>query len=426
MQIIIITAGSRGDVQPFVALGQGLKGKGHQVSVCTHSSFEEFVTQYGLEYRFMNDDMIRFLVSDQGHEVVESADGALGWLKTAIKVSKHFKPIMRRMLEEEWQASQGADLIIYHPKAAGGYDIAEKLNIPLIISLPLPLMTPTRAFPCILFSKVKLGGWFNRLSYSFIPYAAAMYSGLINRWRREVLDLPPRRITAGARVRSNGEPVPVLYAYSPHVLPRPNDWPETAVVTGYWFLDRVNDPWQPPKELEEFLAAGPPPVYVGFGSIAGKDPAQTGSMVLEALKISGQRGILASGWGGMEASLLPDTVFKIEQVPHDWLLPRVAAVVHHGGAGTTAAGLRAGKPTIICPFFGDQPFWGSRMVALGVGPEPIPQKKLTAEKLASAITIAVTDKEMQQRAAELGQKIQGENGVESAIRFIEAFIKVRS
>jgi len=145
------------------------------VSVCTHSSFEEFVTQYGLEYRFMNDDMVSFLVSDRGHEVVEFADGALGWLKTAIKVSKQFKPIMRRMLEEEWQASQGADLIIYHPKAAGSYDIAEKLNIPLLISLPLPLLTPTRAFPCTLFSKVKLGGWFNRLSYSFIIYADAMY-----------------------------------------------------------------------------------------------------------------------------------------------------------------------------------------------------------------------------------------------------------
>jgi len=426
MRISIITAGSQGDVQPFVALGQALKRSGHQVSVCTHASFGGFVTQYGLEYRFMNDDMVRFLLSDQGHEVIESADGASGWLKTAVKVNKQFKPIMRRMLEEEWEASQDADLIIYHPKAAGGYDIAEKRGIPLIISLPLPLLTPTRAFPCILFSRVKLGGWFNRVSYSFLRYASAMYMGLINRWRREVLKLPSRRITSGTQIRSNGEPVPVLYSYSPHVLPRPSDWPETAVATGYWFLDRENDPWKPSQELEAFLDAGSPPVYVGFGSIAGKDPEKTASTIVEALQISGQRGILASGWGGLAASRLPDTIFKIDQVPHEWLLPQVASVVHHGGAGTTAAGLRAGKPTLVCPFFGDQPFWGARMVALGVGPEPIPQKRLTAERLAAAIRIMATDNDMQRRAAQLGQKIRAEDGVGNAVRFIEAFTKTES
>jgi sterol 3beta-glucosyltransferase len=141
---------------------------------------------------------------------------------------------MRQMLEEEWEASQDADLIMYHPKAAGGYDIAEKLGIPLIITLPWPPMTPTRAFPCILFSGVKLGGWFNRLSYSFLPYAAAMCLALINCWRRDVLGLPSRRITACTRVRSNKESVPGLYSYSPHVLSRPSDWSETAVASGYF------------------------------------------------------------------------------------------------------------------------------------------------------------------------------------------------
>jgi sterol 3beta-glucosyltransferase len=426
MRVTIITAGSRGDVQPFVALGQGLRNNGHQVSVCTHASFEEFVTQYGLEYRFMNDDMVRFLLSNQGHEMIASADGAFGWLKSTIKVNKQFKPIMRRMLDEEWAASRDADLIIYHPKAVGGYDIAEKRGIPLIISLPLPLMTPTRAFPCILFSRVKLGGWFNRLSYSFLRYAAAMYSGLINRWRKDTLSLPPRRVTTGTRTRGNGESVPVLYSYSPHVLPRPADWPATDLVTGYWFLDRKKDSWEPSKELKRFLAAGPPPVYVGFGSIAGKDPAKTGATVLEALRLSGQRGILASGWGGIATSHLPDTVMKIGQVPHDWLLPQVASVVHHGGAGTTAAGLRAGKPTVVCPFFGDQPFWGERMVALGVGPDPIPQKTLTEQKLGDAIRITVTDREMQCRAARIGQEIRAEDGVKNAVRFAEVFAKTWS
>jgi len=171
--------------------------------------------------------------------------------------------------------------------------------------------------------------------------------------------------------------------------------------------------------LVDFLAAGLPPVYIGFGSIAGKSPAKTTTIVTEALKKSGQRGIIATGWGGLEASLLPETMFTIDQAPHNWLLPHVAAVVHHGGAGTTAAGLRAGKPTIICPFFGDQPFWGSRISELRVGPEPIPQKELTVENLATAIHVAVTDENMGRRAAALGEKIRIEDGVGRAVQFIE-------
>lgn len=418
MKITIITAGSRGDVQPFVALGVGLKKAGHHAKICTHSSFEGLILQYGLDYGFMNDEMVRFLVSDHGHEAIESADGPFGWLKTAARVSKQFKPIVRRMLEEQWKAAQGSDVIIYHPKAAGGYDIAEKLDVPLIISIPLPLLTPTRAFPCVLFSRLKLGGWFNRLSYSFLRYAGAMYGGVINTWRQEILELPPRRITAGSLVRRNGEPVPVMYSYSPLVVPRPDDWPETTVATGYWFLDGGED-WEPSDELTSFLATGPPPVYIGFGSIAGRNPARTTTIVSKALRTTGQRGIIASGWGGLEASVLPETVFRIEQAPHDWLLPQVAAVVHHGGAGTIAAGLRAGKPTIVCPFFGDQPFWGSRIAELGVGPKPIPQKKLTTETLAAAIHVAVTDEDMRRCAAELGEKIRMEDGVGCAVQFIE-------
>ena len=418
MKVAIITAGSRGDVQPFVALGLGLKKTGHHVKICTHSNFESVITQYGLDYGFMNDEMSRFLVSDQGHEVIESSGGTFGWLKTAARVSKQFKPIMRRMLEEEWKAAQGSDVIIYHPKAVGGYDIAEKLDVPLIISIPLPLLTPTRAFPCVLFSRVKLGGWFNRLSYSFLRYAEAIYGKTINTWRREVLDLPPRGITTGTLTRKNGQPVPVMYSYSSHVVPRPDDWPETTVVIGYWFLDE-DENWKPSGELVDFLAAGSPPVYIGFGSIAGKSPARTTTIVTEALKKTGQRGIIATGWGGLEASFLPETMFMIDQAPHNWLLPHVAAVVHHGGAGTTAAGLRVGKPTIICPFFGDQPFWGSRISELCVGPEPIPQKKLTVENLAAAIHVAVTDENMGRRAAALGEKIRMEDGVGRAVQFIE-------
>jgi sterol 3beta-glucosyltransferase len=189
-------------------------------------------------------------------------------------------------------------------------------------------------------------------------------------------------------------------------------------MNGYWFLDQPND-WQPSVELQAFLDAGDPPVYVGFGSMAGRKPQRLAQIVIEALQAANVRGVIATGWGGLDANDLPETIFKIDQAPHDWLFPRMAAVAHHGGAGTTAAGLRAGRPTVICSFIADQPFWGARVYALGVGPKHIPQKQLTVEKLAAAIREATTNPAMRQRAADLGEQIRAEDGVADTVALIE-------
>jgi UDP:flavonoid glycosyltransferase YjiC (YdhE family) len=234
--------------------------------------------------------------------------------------------------------------------------------------------------------------------------------------RQEVLGLPPAPFW-GPYNSPHIQGLPVLLGYSSAVIPRPPDWPENNHVTGYWFLDEATD-WTPPAGLMAFLEAGPPPVYIGFGSMSSRNPEETAALVLEALKQSEQRAILLSGWGGLQASDVPDSVFMIDAIPHAWLFPRMAAVVHHGGAGTTAAGLRAGVPSIIIPFFGDQPFWGQRVAELGVGPESIPRKKLTAERLAQAIQIAVSNQAMRQRAAELGERIQAEDGVGRAVDIV--------
>jgi sterol 3beta-glucosyltransferase len=215
--------------------------------------------------------------------------------------------------------------------------------------------------------------------------------------------------------------VPVLFSFSRHVVPPPPDWPESVRVTGYWFLDE-GQTWQPPSRLVEFLDAGPPPVFISFGSMVGPYPADTARVVLEALARTGQRGLIVTGWGGLTVPDPPPEVHVAEFVPYDWLLPQVAAVVHHGGAGTTAAGLRAGKPTVICPFVADQPFWGRRVNALGVGPPSIPQRKLTAARLAKAIHQAVTDAPMQQRATELGAKIRAEDGIATATDHIGRYL----
>ena len=216
--------------------------------------------------------------------------------------------------------------------------------------------------------------------------------------------------------------MPVLYGFSPAVIPVPADWDGNTHVTGYWFVDEI-DGWTPPSALLDFLEAGTPPVYIGFGSMSNRNPRETAELIIRALKQIGQRAILLSGWGGLHSEDLPDSIFMIDSIPHSWLFPRVAAVVHHGGASTTAAGLRAGIPSVIVPFFGDQPFWGRRVAELGVGPNPIPRGKLTSERLANAIQQAVTDKGMHERAASLGAKIQTEDGIARAAEVIEQIEK---
>jgi sterol 3beta-glucosyltransferase len=409
MKICILTMGTRGDVQPYVALGKGLKAAGHDVTLSTAHTFETFVTENGLRYAYMTDELIRLMDTAEGKGAMEGKRGkGFGLIKKS-------KLVLRQMLDEAWEAAQGADVIVYHPKTLAGYHIAEKLRIPVFLSLPLPAYTPTGAFANPLLGTTRLPGALNRLSYSITRMANAMYGDVVNDWRAR-MGLPPRGRFASEIVLPDGKPMPTLYCYSPRVIPTPGDWPATTVATGYWFLDSQAG-WQPPAALADFLEAGEPPVYVGFGSIPSGDPEAKAWTVIEAL--GGQRAILASGWGGLKAAGLPGNVFMIEQAPHDWLFPRVKAVVHHGGAGTTAAGLRAGRPSVACPFFGDQPFWGQRVYELGAGPQPVPQKTLNAENLGAAIRAAVTDSGMQARAAALGEQIRAEDGVGRAVAIIE-------
>ena len=410
MRILITTFGTRGDIQPFIALAKGLKAAGHEVAVCTSEGYKPLVVEHDLPYAFMDNELLR---------LAQAALGEIEGFADAVRASRKMRPAIRRLMDDEWNAAQmfAPDLIIYHPKCLGSYHVAEKLGIPAVMSLPLPFSTPTTAFPIPFLPKTPLGGWFNRLTYRLNRLASVMYSGEVNDFRIKTLGEPPLGRFSDVLVRSNGTPVPILYPYSPHVLPVPADFPKHVHVTGYWFLDH-RPGWRPDPDLERFLAGGPPPVYVGFGSMGGPRAEQRARAVVEALRMSRQRGVLASGWGGLKAASLPDTVYMVDAVPHDWLFPQVAAVVHHGGAGTTAAGLRAGKPTVICPFLADQPFWGRVVFERGVGPAPLPQKRLTAARLSEAIDVAVHDAAMQKRAADLGSAIRSEDGIARAVEIL--------
>lgn len=423
MNILILTLGSRGDVQPYVALGKGLQAAGHDVTVATSARFADFVTAHGLAFGALSDDLLVLMDSAEGRTAMEETHGVLGSMKTMVKLAQEGNRINRRLMMDAWEAAQMAepDLVIFHPKALAGAHIAEKLKIPAILAVMQPMLVATVEVPPIGVPPLKIGGWYNKLSYQLIKMGYGSYRGMVNTFREETLGI--KKLPRGVDIlrTSSGKALPVLHAFSPHVLPQPDDWPPYATVTGYWFLDE-DTPWQPPAELSAFLEGGAPPVYVGFGSMAGRDPQRLTNIVVEALMRANVRGVLATGWGGMESGDLPPSIMQIEQAPHQWLFERVAAVVHHGGAGTTAAGLRAGRPTVVCSFMGDQPFWGERVFQLGVGTRPIPQKKLTAETLASAIGVATTDDGMRWQAARLGELIQQEDGVAKAVRQISAWL----
>ena len=416
MRIAIIAPGSRGDVQPYLALGKGLKQAGHIVRLVTHQNFEGFVNSHGVEF-WPIEGSVQDIAQSQDMRALMERGNFLTILSEMAKEAKHGALALAK---GGLAACRGMDLVV-----AGiggvfiGIALAEKLGLPLLQAYYIPF-TPTQAYPSFLFPKLPpwLGGALNRLSYQLARQM--MWQGFRSAdrlARRDVLGLPAARFW-GPFDADCLQHTPILYGYSPSVIPKPSDWDNNTHVTGYWFLDPADD-WTPPAALMEFLQAGPPPVYVGFGSMSSRKPEQTADLILQALVQAKQRAIILSGWGGLRIVDLPDTVFVIDSVPFSWLFPRVAAVVHHGGAGTTSAGLRAGVPSIVIPFFGDQPFWGQCIAELGVGPAPIPRKKLTVERLAQAIERVVTDQTMRQRAAILGSKIQAEDGIARAVAVVQ-------
>ena len=285
-------------------------------------------------------------------------------------------------------------------------------------------MLRTSAFPMVAFPN-----WPSFLpGYNTLTYRLAeqlVWSGFrqsVNQWRREVLGLAQRPFHGSFAELSH---TPALLGFSPHIVPRPADWGPNVHYTGYSLPEEPD--WSPPDALRHFLAAGPPPILVGFGSMAVRDPQRLTTLVLQAAQLAGQRLILQSGWArlgqaGLGQRDLPPTVFALDYAPYRWLFPRLAAVVHHGGSGTTGFGFWAGIPAILTPFLFDQFYWGQQIQALGVGPTPIPQKALTAEKLAAAMATTVTNQPMRHKAAVLGEKIRQEDGVATAVRLIEQIV----
>ncbi|HEX9089983.1 MAG TPA: glycosyltransferase [Anaerolineales bacterium] len=416
MHITIVAVGSRGDVQPYLALGLGLQKAGYQVQVCADRLFADLVASTGLQFAEVTAapaDMMQQNLSKYGGPLKLT-----GWLES------HFKPLARAFFSDLEMQTRQTEAILYSTLAFAGYHVAEKHGIPALAVYNVPI-TPTHSFqnqsfppaPTWLPFKGSYNWWSSRLANQLFIY---LIKPIVNECRQDILGLRP--LPASFYTRLDISHLPILYGFSPILLPRPADWGEWVNVTGQWFFDR-SPSWQPPDELVSFLENGKPPVYVGFGSMIDEQIERATQIVLGALQRSGQRGILLGGWGGLGKGDLPETILRVEAIPHDWLFPRVAAVVHHGGSGTTATGLRFGKPTVVVPFFADQPFWGERVYRLGAGPRPIPFTRLSVDNLTRAIDIAVSNPTIRHNAEVLGERLQSEDGVGKAVSLIQTYLK---
>ncbi|KAL1716746.1 glycosyltransferase family 1 protein [Schizophyllum commune] len=414
MSIVIMIVGSRGDVQPFVALGKRLHSDGHRVRIASHQKFREFVNEHGLEFFDVGGDpqeLMSYMVKNPGlMPGMESlTNGDIGK--------------KRKMMNGCWKACHSpdqktgrpfvADAIISNPPAFAHVHCAEAMGVPLLLSFTMPWCA-TGAFPHPLVD-ISFSNAEERLT-NYISYALAdilTWQGMgdiVNKFRNRALGLPSLSVRSGPGLTDRLR-VPWTYCMSPALVPKPSDWSNHIDVVGFYFLDLATS-YSPPDDLKAFLVAGETPVYIGFGSVVVDDSAEMTRIIFEATKRAGVRALVSAGWGGLGGVSVPSNVFILGNIPHDWLFSdgRVSAVVHHGGAGTTAIGLAKGLPTVVVPFFGDQGFWGDMIHKAGAGPEPIPHKKLTAENLAAALTYA-TSAPAKMAAQQMARQIDSEDGV---------------
>ncbi|KAI5461862.1 hypothetical protein BGZ63DRAFT_356157 [Mariannaea sp. PMI_226] len=454
LNIVIQVVGSRGDVQPFVALGKVLKDTyGHRVRLATHPNFKDFVRENGLEFFSIGADpsrLMAFMVKnpslmpgfrsllsgDVGQRRRDVAEYIQGCWRSCYEAGDGLDPSATdddgsELSENEYSSEPEArpfvaDCIIANPPSFAHIHCAEKLGIPLHIMFTMPY-SPTQAFPHPLANIQSSNAdprLTNYISYAMIEVLSWQGIGdIINRFRAKCLGLDPVSLIWAPGMLQRLK-VHHTYCWSPALIPKPKDWGPHISISGFCFLNLASN-YTPTSDLQAFLDAGPPPVYIGFGSIVLDDPDAMTALILETVRKTGQRVLLSKGWGGMgdDRFHIPTSVFMLGNVPHDWLFNHVSCVVHHGGAGTTAAGITAGRPTVVVPFFGDQLFWGAMVARAGAGPDPIPHKQLTADNLADAINFCLQP-ECLEHAKDLASKIAKERGSDMGAQSFHQYLDV--
>jgi sterol 3beta-glucosyltransferase len=423
VKLLLITHGSRGDVQPFAALARGLGAAGHTVTMAAPAQSAWLAEPFCDRVVRLHDGP-NVLANDpevvKGLETAFRGRGGTRRLLTTIPKTRRLVGLVQEDLatmarDLRRSGADDIDLVVHHV-AGAGHDVAEYLDAPSVLMCPQPYWVRTDAFPDPSFPWPWPARW-NRVTYGASQAIWWAFSGSSSEWRRRSLGLGRR---PGGRYRQpGGAPTPVLHPFSPQLLPTGTDYPSWVHTTGFWTLPAQDD-WTPDPALTAFLADGPPPIYLGFASTVSSDPTRLGRIVRGAVRLAGVRAVVVGGWSGLTAHDVGDGVAFADTVPFDWLFPRVAAVVHHGGLGTTGAAMASGRPQVVCPLLPDQWFSARRLKALGVAPAPVPQRRLTAESLAAAIEAATSDPRLPHRAARLAEQVRAEDGIAAAIKVIEA------
>lgn len=404
MRVLMITPGTRGDVAPMTGLGSRLQTLGFDVAIAANIAYAPLVTAAGCEHRELPGDM--------SHLISPAAPGKRATGADLRRYMRELGEYMELAATGTLAAAEaGADVIMANAIAPYAYDVAEALGVPAIGAHLQPIEPSTAYPPVVLGTARSLGPVGNKLLGSLITAGKAPYDAPSARLRN-MLGLPKKTRSASEHNRKKANS-PVLHGISQTIFPRPADWRSGLTMAGYWW-PQAEQNWQPPTELVEFLADGPPPVFIGFGSSAALDA----DFMLKAARRAGVRAVLQ----GVQCVSGTDAI-TIGAVPHEWLFPQMSAVVHHAGAGTTAAGLRAGVPTVSVPIYTDQPFWAARITSLGAGPQPVPYKDLTTERLAEAITQATTTTSYTSRARQLAAALASEDGTAPVVTALQTAAK---
>lgn len=418
VRIALLTVGSRGDVEPVVAVARGLAAAGHEPTVATHEPFRQFVEGRGLRFAPITGDPQALMTSPKVQTLLASGRNPLKMLRGFASVLDDIWP---DYVATTTAACAGQDALVYTPLAFSAWHLGQAMSVPTGMLALQPFGTTRNHLPPAVLAGRSMGAWLNRLGHLAQQQVAWMLARRhIEPWRMSSLALPPLgRLGQVGVIERSGEPI--IHAYSASVFPPASDWPDRYLVTGWCYLDR-RPGWTPPDDLVEFLADGPPPVYAGFGSMVDARVPELTRAVVDALLASGRRGVLATGWGGLQPGLVDERLFVIEDVPHSWLLPQVAAAVHHGGAGTTGAVFRAGVPHVVAPVFGDQHFWARVVEQNDVGTE-VDRTQLSS--LGDAIE-SVDRESTRARAQRLATRIASEHGVATTVAAIDRLILSRA
>ncbi len=408
MRITMLTIGSTGDVSPYILLGRELQSRGHIVTLSTFSSFRSSVEKAGLLFYPLSgsaEEMMSRIMQPSAHGFMYLPN-----------LEKGLRDVSKQIVQDMDDSCRDADAMVCGFFGSIYYSIAEKYGIPCIQTHYFP-MEPTGQMPIPVVRNQHMTSWLNKASfktgYFLISVVEKRY---LSTWRQENHVTVPSYYTA-PRYRVGDHPVPVIYAISPHLLPKPVDWDPRIHMSGFWFDSDTPD-WDPPQDLKEFLESGDAPIYIGFGSMNSGNMNRLMAITLRAVHAAGLRAIISTGWSGTHLKSTRN-VFFADYVPHSWLFPKIRAIVHHGGAGTTAAGLRFGRPTLVIPFNGDQYFWGDRVYQLGCGPKPVPRDRVTVSRLTKALLDLTGKRRYREQAALLQKQLAAENGTCVAADIIE-------